>query len=378
MGRRFRLVPLCALAALTLLGSATANAQKGGSVQPKIVGGSTTSISQYPWQAAVVISPSKLSGNAHQRQFCGGSLLTSRIVVTAGHCIADGDPDCATNALCVLNDPGGDKTVQLDANDLDVVLGRTTLSDTSQGAEVGVQAVKLRANYNGNFQGDGVPRFDVAYLVLSSASSQTPIKIAGTDEGALWDADSPVDVSGWGTTSESPLADTVDTLRVATVAVIADSTCSGDYGSDFDSATMVCAGFPSGGVDTCSGDSGGPLEAPLEGGGYRLVGITGWGEGCAEAGFPGVYTRVAGPTMRSLIESDVSSLESTYGLPAEGIFGGGGLPLGSAPPLGSTPPGVTTRSFNSRKAMKKCKRIRKKKKRRRCIKRVRSKARAQA
>ena len=258
--------------------------------------------------------------------------------------------------------------------------------------------MKLRDNYEGNYQGDGVPRFDVAYLVLSSASAQTPIKIAGADEAALWDADSPVDISGWGTTSESPFSATVDTLRAATVAVIGDSTCSGDYGSDFDSATMVCAGFQSGGVDSCTGDSGGPLEAPLEGGGYRLVGITGWGEGCAEAGFPGVYTRVAGPTMHALIQADVSTLESLYGLPPESIFGSGGLPLGSASPAAVQPfssaekprckrvgkkkkKKKTKRHCGKRinsKALKRCKRINQKKKRRRCVKRVKAKARARA
>ena len=93
---------------------------------------------------------------------------------------------------------------------------------------------------------------------------------------------------------------------------------------------MVCAGFQSGGVDTCFGDSGGPLEAPLQGGGYRLVGITGWGKGCAEAGFPGVYTRVAGPTMRSLISSDLSSL----GVSPASVFGSGGQPRVSNPTAG--------------------------------------------
>ena len=52
------------------------------------------------------------------------------------------------------------------------------------------------------------------------------------------------------------------------VPVIADSTCSGAYGSDFDSSAMVCAG--NGAADTCSGDSGGPLEAALQGGGDHL------------------------------------------------------------------------------------------------------------
>jgi secreted trypsin-like serine protease len=367
MPRRPRLVLLGALATLALLGPAQASAQSDGSAQPRIVGGSTASVATYPWQAAVVLAPAKHSGNAHQRQFCGGSLITSRIVMTAGHCVADGDPDCATPAACLLNDPGGDKTVRLDPNDVDVVLGRTTLSDTSQGAEIGVQGVKLGTSYDGNFQGDEVPRFDAAYLVLSAPSSQTPIKIAGTDEGALWDDGSPEDISGWGSTSESGVS--VDTLRAAVVNVIPDSTCAGDYGSDFDSSTMVCAGFQGGGVDTCFGDSGGPLEAPLQGGGYRLVGITGWGEGCAEPDFPGVYTRVAGPTMRSLISSDVSAVESFSGLPAEGIFGSGGQPRTStsppAPPA-SAPATQAVRSF------KKCKHIRNKKKRRHCVKRVKA------
>ena len=124
----------------------------------------------------------------------------------------------------------------------------------------------------------------------------------------------------------------MDTLRSATVGVIPDSTCAGPsiYGSDFDPATMLCAGNLSGGVDRCSGDSGGPLEAPLQGGGYRLVGITGWGDGCARANAPGVYTRVAGTTMRSVIASDVSSVDSANGLPAEPIFGSGGQPRDAA------------------------------------------------
>ena len=173
-------------------------------------------------------------------------MITSRIVMTAGHCVADSDPDCSLwgeNPVCtVLSDPSpGDGTCKLDPDDVDVILGRSTLTDHSQGAEVTVQAVKLGTNFNGDFQGDGVPRFDAAYLVLSAPSSQVPIKIAGTDEGALWDAGSLEEISGWGSTGV--LGSPVNGLRAATVNVIPDSTCNGDYGSDFDAATMVCAGF---------------------------------------------------------------------------------------------------------------------------------------
>lgn len=358
-------MPLAMLVAVAALAPGTAIAQRGATAQPRIVGGSTASVSTYPWQVAVVFSPPKAPGeNEQQREFCGGSLITSRIVMTAGHCVADTDPDCtfacATDPVC-LDPPSAteDGTCKLDANDVDVILGRSTLTDHSQGAELSVQAVRLGTSFDGDYQGHGVPRFDVAYLVLSSPVSLTPIKIAGTDEGALWDAGSAEEVSGWGSTDE--LGSPVDMLRAASVDAIPDSICTVDYGINFDSGTMVCAGFQGGGVDTCFGDSGGPLQAPLQGGGYRLVGITGWGKGCAEAGFPGVYTRVAGPTMRSLISSDLSSL----GVSPATVFGSGGQPRVSSSTLGS-------RASHSATQRKKCKRIHNRKKRKRCRKKARS------
>jgi trypsin len=352
-----RLAVLGALAAVSLLVPASAAAQRDDSVQPKIVGGSPVSISQYPWQAAVVWAPGKVSGDADDRQFCGGSVLTSRIVITAAHCVFNTDPDCVFEFItqCLPNDPGGDGTTKLDPGDVNAVLGRTTLSNTGEGAEVGISGVAYRSNYDGDYQGNGVPRSDVGYLVLGSATAQPPIRIAGTDEGALWVAGSPVDITGWGSTSQNSSA-TQDTLRGATVNIVADATCASDYGPDFDSGTMVCAAAP--GKDTCAGDSGGPLHAPVGGGVYRLVGITSWGEGCAQPNAPGVYTRIAGPAMRSLVESDIAGLESTFGLPPEPVFG-------------ST---MTTRSSKAKTdRFAKCKRIRSKKKRARCVKKVKKK-----
>ena len=42
----------------------------------RIVGGTETTITQWPWQTAIAFSASVASGNGFDRQFCGGTLVT--------------------------------------------------------------------------------------------------------------------------------------------------------------------------------------------------------------------------------------------------------------------------------------------------------------
>ncbi|XP_046459164.1 trypsin Blo t 3-like isoform X2 [Daphnia pulex] len=91
-------------------------------------------------------------------------------------------------------------------------------------------------------------------------------------------------IAGWGTTSFG--GSISSTLLKANVTILDNSICSGQYGSTFVPANQLCAAAP--GKDTCQGDSGGPVIVN-----GVVVGITSYGNGCADPDFAGVYTRVS-------------------------------------------------------------------------------------
>lgn len=78
------------------------------------------------------------------------------------------------------------------------------------------------------------------------------------------------------------------TLRKVSVPVISRATCQSQYGTSAVTTNMFCAGLTAGGKDSCSGDSGGPIVDSSK----VLQGLVSWGNGCAEANYAGVYTRV--------------------------------------------------------------------------------------
>ncbi|MFI6548187.1 S1 family peptidase [Streptomyces prunicolor] len=245
-----------AAAATALLSAPTAVAAP----QP-IVGGSTTTTTAYPFVMQIT--------DASQNQFCGGTLVSATKVVTAAHCMV------------------GETT-----SSVRVVGGRTYLNGTN-GTVSKVSKIWINPSYTDATNGN-----DVAVLTLSTSMPYTTAKYVASTDTSVYATGATARILGWGTTSEN--GSSSNQLRTATVPIVSDTSCKSSYGSDFIATDMVCAGYTSGGVDTCQGDSGGPL---LIGG--VLAGITSWGEGCAEAGYPGVYSRLT--KFSSLVTTQVNS-----------------------------------------------------------------------
>ena len=235
---------------------------------PSIIGGSSISISEAPWQAALVYA----GYNDFQGQFCGGTIVSSWEIVTAAHCVDD--PDLG----------------QLAPSQLRIVAGTSTLS-TSRSTGVAVASITVHGEW------DDVHYFhDIAIVRLATPLTLIdgviePIEIATTSPSA----GDPVVVTGWGSTSRDQDAPVWPTkLRAATVQAVADSPCGAAlsaHGSIFQPSTL-CAASPTYSADTCQGDSGGPLTY-FDENRWVLAGVTSWGVGCAEPSFPGVYSEVS-------------------------------------------------------------------------------------
>ena len=236
----------------------TADQEEFALANPLIVGGMPVeSIGDVPWQVALVDSGTR-------NQFCGGSLIADTWILTAAHCVDNW-------------------FVGTDPSRLDVVLG--TLAYGSGGEQISVSAIHLHPNWD-----DGSLDFDAALLELdSSATEGGTIAIHGT--GEILPEGLPVQVTGWGATSEGGPGSTI--LLGVEVPVVSTDTCNEreSYGGRITDA-MFCAGEREGGKDACQGDSGGPVAVDLDGT-DTLIGIVSWGHGCARRLKYGVYTRVS-------------------------------------------------------------------------------------
>jgi len=253
-----------ALIAGLLLAAAPVGVAAPGDPVPEIVGGTEVPPGAYPFMAALVWSDTP---NAKSGLRCGATILDAEWILTAAHC-----------------------TDTFSAGDFDVVMGRDTLTSTD-GERIGVAEIHEHPGFD-----DWTLENDIALLKLQTpASVGEPVFWATEVLAYSFEPTTVATTAGWGLTENSPvgtLFGVQDNLREVDVPIRTTSECSAAYPGEFFEDSMVCAGYPAGGMDSCSGDSGGPLFV-AEGDRWRQVGIVSWGYGCADPGDYGVYSRIA-------------------------------------------------------------------------------------
>ena len=247
--------------------------------------------------------------------FCGGVIVDAAHVITAAHCLAGGGH--------------GRGSV---SREVEVLAGSTRLDRPDPGSIRDPAAVVTVDPYYNPYTNDyDVGVITLAHPLWSGASAPSvnganpiaplAIDVAGAARNdSLLSSPALVTVSGWGDTNPAPSGAPryPGALRANAVPLVSEALCQEEYAAIEQTITprMLCAGGYRPRADSCYGDSGGPLVAdrdspahPPED--YVLVGLVDFGNGCAQPGFAGVYTRIADPAIARFLASGLGHRAKT-------------------------------------------------------------------
>ena len=249
-------------------------------VAPAMIGGFRVNPGEAPWQA-LLWRPATLNGQAlppGQRVACGGALVASGWILTAAHCVVDGNKKS-------LIGPGH----------------RVRLGVHNPRADEGVSYPILRAVPHPRYH-EPSRAFDIALLRFDpragvKAEATNSIRSIRLDPVPLDDRrirqGLPVFTYGWGLTAVN--GDSSEYLKGAKLELDDPARCTRrtEFRGELLRDAVLCASAPDR-SQACNGDSGGPLitygdaaKVPT------VIGVVSAGEECGTTGVPSRYTRVA-------------------------------------------------------------------------------------
>lgn len=252
----------------------------------RIVGGTQTVIHRFPFMVTLIMTK---RANTVKDCICGGTILNSGWVLTAGHCFVTQAKDGSYRKI---------KT-----KTLSVLAGSTRCFDLK---EEGYQIIPIRyfflqKEYNVVDGSDRTATFnDIALVELKNklrfGDDVAPIKIATK---IILKGQTPFKrfpkaclAMGWGYLEETGKHQSPE-LHYVDLDLISQEECKEKYENlvlwkfSFDINKTICTLDKMGRKDTCVGDSGGPLVCD----GYQ-VGIVSAGFGCARGYAPNIWMRV--------------------------------------------------------------------------------------
>uniref|UniRef100_A0A8C8VN33 Peptidase S1 domain-containing protein n=1 Tax=Pelusios castaneus TaxID=367368 RepID=A0A8C8VN33_9SAUR len=242
-----------------------------GYVGMQIVGGRDALPGSWPWLVSIQIPTQK--GHRHS---CGGSLISTRWVLTAAHCL-----QAKRRVLARWR----------------IVTGISELSHPSD-------LVQIRSVHKAVLHPEYSPRRETGDIALIQLDH--PVAFDDFTQAACLPS-TRAGLNEWGradTISFSTARDIADILQEVTVHLLDSATCNSSrwYAGAITSKNL-CAGYKRGASSNCQGDSGGPLMCKDEvTSRYYVIGITSWGQNCAQAYKLGRYTSTQ-PFLAWILES---------------------------------------------------------------------------
>ena len=267
-------------------------------ILPRIVGGQDVVYGSWPWQVQIIFHTDK------GKKQCGGSIISSRWIVSAAHCLVDKHPGTQIFAGLQGRTDYYHKNVKL------YEMSRTIIHPNylhSTASYFDIRVIQTKKN---------IELSDFVRPVCLATSELKDIDTITTGK-----VEKKCVTTGWGTiNSNDQLPDTLQEVEIPLVSFEECSKLLSSY--NIQESVHLCAGnLKTGGTGACVGDSGGPLVCLYNDNTWYLVGITSFGK-CSSAESPGVWTRVTGvyswiktttnfdkdPPLRSSLKSSVSRI----------------------------------------------------------------------